>query len=106
SDHIKAKAIAGMTRSGYTGYKVASFRPEANIYIFTDNHPLLNTMNLVWGVRGFYYDNFASTDRTFSDIIEILKERGIVEDGDRVIHTVRMPIVEQATIDAIQISLV
>jgi pyruvate kinase len=106
SDHIKAKAIAGMTRSGYTGYKVASFRPEANIYIFTDNHPLLNTMNLVWGVRGFYYDNFASTDKTFSDIIDILKERGIVEDGDRVIHTASMPIIEQARTNTIKISLV
>jgi pyruvate kinase len=106
SDHIKAKVIAGMTRSGYTGYKVASFRPEAAIYIFTDNYPLLNRMNLVWGVRGFYYDKFNSTDDTFADVVEILQSRGIVDSGDRVIHTASMPILKKNRTNTIKITLV
>lgn len=106
SDHIQAKVIAGMTRSGYTGYKVASFRPEAGIYIFTDNYPLLNRMNLVWGVRGFYYDKFNSTDNTFADVVEILQSRGIVDSGDRVIHTASMPILKKNRTNTIKITLV
>jgi pyruvate kinase len=106
SDHIQAKVIAGMTRSGYTGYKAASFRPEASIFIFTDNLPLLNRLNLVWGVRGFFYDRFSSTDDTFSDVIEILQSRGIVESGDRVIHMASMPILKKNRTNTIKITLV
>jgi len=31
------KAIASMTNSGYTAFKLSSHRPKANIFIFTDN---------------------------------------------------------------------
>lgn len=106
SDHIKAKAIIGMTRSGYTGYKVASFRPKANIFIFTDNISLLNTMNLVWGVRGFYYDAFVSTDQTFEDVLSILKKKKVVKKNDLVINTASMPIKEQQRTNMIKISKV
>lgn len=106
SDHIKAKAIIGMTKSGYTGYKVASFRPKANIFIFTDNISLLNTMNLVWGVRGFFYDAFESTDQTFTDVLSILKKKKVVKKNDLVINTASMPIMEKQRTNMIKISKV
>jgi len=106
SDHIGAKAIIGMTRSGYTGYKVASYRPKAYIFIFTDNLPLLNTMNLVWGVRGFFYDTFESTDNTFEDVLRILKENKVVRKNDTVINTASMPIGAKQRTNMIKISKV
>ena len=106
SDHIGARAIIGMTRSGYTGYKVASFRPKADIYIFTDNLPLLNTMNLVWGVRGFFYNTFESTDNTFEDVLSILKKNKVVKKNDKVINTASMPIMAQQRTNMIKISKV
>lgn len=106
SDHIQAKVIAGMTRSGYNGYKVSSYRPEASIFIFTDNKVLLNRMNLVWGIRGFYYDKFLSTDETFADVIKVLKNRGVVVPGDKVIHTASMPILKKERTNTIKISVV
>ncbi|KOY86707.1 pyruvate kinase [bacterium 336/3] len=101
-----AKVIVGMTNSGYTAYRLASHRPEADIYIFTSNKPLMNTLNLVWGVRTLYYDKFVSTDNTFNDIIEILKERGSVKQGDVVIQLASMPIEEKQRTNAIKISVV
>ena len=106
SDHIGAKAIIGMTRSGYTGYKVASFRPKAEIYIFTDNLSLLNTMNLVWGVRGFFYNTFESTDNTFEDILNVLKKYKVVKKNDTIINTASMPIMAQQRTNMIKISKV
>ncbi|TNE78679.1 MAG: pyruvate kinase [Bacteroidetes bacterium] len=106
SSHLNAKAIVSMTKSGYTGYKIGSFRPEANIFIFTNNLPLLNTLNLVWGVRGFYYDKYHSTDETFNDVIEILRENEFVKQGDLVINTASMPIHEKARTNAIKVSTV
>lgn len=49
SEHLNAKTIIGMTHSGYTGIKISSYRPNCDIFIFTHNHPVLRTLNLVWG---------------------------------------------------------
>ena len=46
SKSVGAKAIVGMTKSGFTGFSLAKNRPEANIYIFTDDKYLLRTM--IW----------------------------------------------------------
>lgn len=106
SAHLNAKAIVSMTRSGYTGYKISSFRPEAKIFIFTNNLPLLNTLNLVWGVRGFFYDKYASTDETFNDVLEILSENEFTQKGDIIINTASMPIHEKSRTNTIKISIV
>ena len=92
ADETRAAAIVGMTKSGYTAFRLASHRPKANIFIFTDYKPVLKILNLVWGVRGYYYDKMESTDNTFSDIKEILKTKGHVANGDVIINTASMPI--------------
>jgi pyruvate kinase len=105
--HVKnAKAISSMTRSGYTAFKLASYRPKANIFIFTNNQPLLNTLSLVWGVRGFFYDKFVTTDETIHDVNEILKAKGYVKTGDIVVNTASMPIQEKSMTNAVKISKV
>ena len=43
-------------------------------------------LSLVWGVRGFYYNKFVSTDHTIEDVRKSLKKSGYVVDGDYVIH--------------------
>lgn len=104
SDHLKASAIVSMTFSGYTAYKISSFRPKAPIYIFTGNTRLLNTLNLVWGVRAFYYKNFESTDQSIQDVNNILKERGFIQSGELVINTASLPIKERTRTNAIKVS--
>ncbi len=89
---IKAKAIVGMTRSGYTAFQLAKCRPNSNIFIFTDNESLLNTLNLVWGVRAFYYNQFHGTDESIADIVHILKNKGLIDKGDVIINLGSMPL--------------
>ena len=62
---VKAKAIISMTKSGYTAFKISAFRPEANIFIFSDDESLLSMLTLIWGVRGLFYNKLSSTDETF-----------------------------------------
>lgn len=104
SDHLKAKAIVSMTFSGYTAYKISSFRPRAMIYIFTGNLRLINTLNLVWGVRTFYYNGFESTDATIQEVNDILKANGMVKAGDLVINTASMPIIDRPRTNTIKVS--
>lgn len=106
SDHLNAKAITGMTQSGYTGFKIASFRPRAYIYIYTSNKRLLTRMNLVWGVRSFYYNKMVSTDETFNDINLGLKKLGLAGVGDLVINTASMPIHERLRTNSLKITII
>jgi pyruvate kinase len=106
SDHLEAKAIIAMTRSGYTGFRVASYRPKANVFIFTDNRSLLNRLSLVWGVRGLFYDEYVSTDQTFQDVTDMLKAEGIVNPGDCVINCASMPIHKKQRTNTIKVTFV
>ena len=92
AEEIGAKAIVGMTSSGYTAFKVSSFRPRNEIYIFSDRMHMLATLNLVWGVRCYYYDRFTTTDETIIDVNDILKRAGRIKKGDIVINTGSMPL--------------
>lgn len=99
-------AIVTMTNSGYTAFRISSHRPKANIFVFTDNHSLLTTLNLVWGVRGFYYDRYESTDKTMEDLKAYLKREGMVKTDDLIINTASMPLAEKGRTNMIRLSQV
>lgn len=101
-----ASAIVAMTHSGATGFKIAAHRPKASIYIFTDNKPLLCTLNLVWGVRGFYYDKYVSTDITFYDIKNCLLQDGLLVSGELFIHIASTPLHEKSTSNTIKLAAI
>lgn len=103
---VEAKAILTMSFTGYTGYKVASQRPNANIFVFTSNRRILTQLNLVWGVKGFYYDKTESTDQTISDIKEMLREAGQINIGDLVINIASMPIESHGNSNMLKLSYV
>jgi pyruvate kinase len=106
SQRTGAKAIISMTHSGYTAQKLSSFRPTAAIYAFTGNHALLNKLSLVWGVQGFYYDKYVSTDHTIADIKYLLKKKGLVNDKDLIINIASMPINEKGQSNMVKLSYV
>ena len=95
AEQIKAKAIITITYSGFNTIKTSSFRPHAFIYAFTNNHTILNTLSLVWGVKGFYYDRGATTDQTIRETKEALKEEKYLKKGDLVVNLASMPVVVQ-----------
>lgn len=102
----EAKAIVGMTSSGYTAFRISSHRPKANIFVLTSNQSLLNQLSLLWGVRAIYYDKSISTDETFQDISSILKQTQQVAPGDVIINTVSMPINKKQRTNTIKLSVV
>ena len=99
-----AKAIVTMTHSGYTAIQISSYRPKADIFVFTSNRALLAKLSLVWGVSGFFYDKMVSTDHTIADIKHILKTEGKMKTGDLVINIASMPISEQGMTNMLKLS--
>lgn len=101
-----ASAIITMTHSGYTAFKLSSYRPNANIFIFTDNKGILRMLNLLWGVRCFYYDKNISTDHTIADIKMILKKKGFIKEGDYIINIASIPLHEKGRANMLKLSAV
>jgi len=106
ASQVGAKAIVGVTRSGYTAYKVAAQRPEADIFIFTDVPSLLSVLSLIWGVHGFYYDRNVSTDQTITELQEILKNKNVLQEGDLVINLASVPLEDQGRTNMIKLGTV
>lgn len=106
AEEIKAKAIVGMTSSGYTAFKISSYRAQPEIYIFSDKMHMLATLNLVWGVRCFYYDRFTTTDDTFKDVTDILKHTKKLKAGDVIVNTASMPIHKRHRTNALKVTIV
>jgi len=104
AQRVDAVAIATMTHSGYTAFKLSSFRPKAGVFAFSSNRRLLSSLSLVWGVRCFFYDKYASTDQTISDIKHILHKHGIAKKGDYVINIASMPITERGMANMMKLS--
>ncbi len=100
----EASAIAVMTSSGYTALEISSYRPNADIYVFTGNKKLLNLLSLVWGVRVFIYEKFESTDGTIQDVNTLLKENNLVTSGQIVINTSSTPLHEKGRTNTIRVS--
>ncbi len=103
---INAKAIVGMTSSGYSAFKSSSHRPNTNIFVFTSNKSILNTMNLVWATRAYYYEKQTSTDETIADVQAILKRDGHVKTGDVFISLASMPIHERNRTNMMKVNVV
>jgi len=106
SRNVRAKAIVGITSSGFTGFRLASHRPSANIFVFTRNKQLLTQMSLVWGVRAYLYTNQISTDATFTDIEQRLKADNHVNTGDIIINTASMPLKVKGRTNMLKIHMV
>ncbi|MEM9921455.1 MAG: pyruvate kinase [Bacteroidota bacterium] len=106
AEDVSAKAIIGMTSSGYTAFKVSSYRPASKIYIFSDSMHMLSTLNLVWGVHCFYYDKFTTTDETIADVTEILKIAGNVLTGDVIVNTGSMPLHRRHRTNMLKVTII
>ncbi len=106
SGDVNAAGIISMTRSGYTGFMISSYRPKARILVFMEDKNLLDTLSIVWGIETFGYKKFASTDETIEDVKKIVKGFGRVKKGDIVINTAAMPVHWKGTTNMLKISLI
>jgi len=103
---IDAKVICTLTNSGYTAFQISAWRPEAHILVFTSNKRILSRLNLLWGVRAYFYDKHVSTDQTVEDVNQIAVDKGYAVAGDFLINLAAMPIVDRGMVNTLRISQV
>lgn len=102
----EAQGIICMTNSGYAAFKLSSQRPKANVFIFTDNREMLSTLSLLWGVRGFYYNRYESTDQTIAEVKDFLKQKGFVKKDDLVVNIASIPMRERGRANMVKLSYI
>ena len=101
---INAEVITTLTASGITAFYISSWRPTSNILVFSSNRRILAMLNLLWGVKGVYYDKFVSTDQTIEDINTLAAERGYLKEGDYAINITSMPVKERGMANTMRIT--
>ena len=104
ANDTKAKAISTLTNSGYTAYQISSWRPKTHVLVFTSNKRILTQLNLLWGVKAFYYDGTESTDRTIEEINKIAVENNLLQKDDKVINLTSMPIEKKGMVNTVRVS--
>ncbi len=106
ANDIEASAICTLTNSGYTAYQISAWRPLSHVLVFTSNRNILNQLNLLWGVKAFYYNNLNSTDKTVEEINQIALEKGYVEKEDMIVNLTAMPIESKGMVNTLRISII
>ena len=106
ANDISAKAICTLTNSGYTAFQISAWRPQAQVLVFTSNKRILNQLNLLWGVKTFYYNNLNSTDKTVEEINQIAYEKGFIEKDDFVVNLTAMPIESRGMVNTLRVSTI
>lgn len=72
--------------------------------VFTSNKAILTQLNLLWGVKSFFYDKSVSTDDTVTDVNEIAREKGFVDKGDFLINLAAMPVANKGMVNTLRVS--
>lgn len=100
------EAIVTLTYSGYTAFQIAAHRPNSNIIVFSSNKRVLTMLNLLWGVRAFYYDMQKSTDETIIQVNMLALNNGFVEQGDFVINLNATPAYEGGKTNTLRLTTI
>ncbi len=102
--NVDATVIGTLTLSGSTAHRIAKFRPEVQVFAFTESKRVCNQLGLVWGVTPILIKAHPDTDKSIRLMEHKLQELGMLEDGDRAIFTSGMPVAERGRTNMIKVS--
>jgi pyruvate kinase len=80
-----ARAIAVFTESGKTAVLMAGERTSTRVFAFSPHLRTLQRLALVWGVCGLKVSHVRTSHEMTLDGERLLRERGLVGDGDRLV---------------------
>ena len=84
---LEASVIVAPSVSGFTTRMLSKWRPKALIAGLSPSMTAVRQMQLYWGVKPFHAKRAESTDALLLASVELLKEKGIVKEGQIVVAT-------------------
>jgi pyruvate kinase len=82
AEDLHMGAIAVFTESGNTARLISKYRPQAEIYAFSQVAPVCNRMNLLWGVHPVRHKQTRSAEDMVSAAEKELMRQGKIKIGD------------------------
>ncbi len=85
AENLQAKAIVAYTHKGDSVRRIAGMGPGCPIFAVTDNKKTYNQLSIAWDVYPVLVEGEESIEKTIEAGIEILKQRELLEKGDKVV---------------------
>ncbi|PKP10583.1 MAG: pyruvate kinase [Bacteroidetes bacterium HGW-Bacteroidetes-4] len=104
AQQTRAKSIIVLTYSGYTAFRIASHRPDANIFAFTPEIGLLRQMSLLWGTRPYLSNEFLFTNDAVEFTLKYLKENNLIDENELIVHVGSIPLNKRGQTNMVKLS--
>jgi pyruvate kinase len=106
ADSLGLDTVVAFTVSGDTALLVSKYRPSARIVAFTPDEHTYHQMALMWGVRPLRFERLESTDEMILAADRMLREEGIVEEGEWVAMTAGIPPNQRASTNILKLHVI
>lgn len=100
---LDAKVIVCLTTTGKTAKLISSFRPKARLIALTDQLPVLNRLEIIWGLQTLLVPSYQNVEEVVEQVQKLLVEYGLAKGGDKVILTWGWPIKDSAKTNSLYI---
>jgi len=77
--------IFATTTTGFTAHLISHFRPDARLFIATEDEHTYRQLALVWGVRAFLFQGEEDEGRLIELLVDEAKKNNHVQSGDEVV---------------------
>ncbi len=91
-ERLSARCIVAFTKSGDTARRLARFRSELPLVVFTPERQTQQALTLVWGVNAQLAEEVTSTDAMVHQVDVALGNMGTFEVGERVVIVSGSPV--------------
>lgn len=98
-----AELIVAHTTSGSTARNISKYRPETPIIGFTNTEVTERQLQLVWGVRPYYQENFGTVDDMIEGSAKRVKDLNFAEQNDTLVLSAGIPASVTGTTNMMQI---
>ncbi len=88
---MNAAAIVVFTEFGKKAKLVSKFKPNSQIYAFTNNFDTMNNLNMYYGIKPFFLKKIDDEKTAIKEATEFLKSNKFLKKGDLVLFTAGSP---------------
>lgn len=100
---LDAKVIVCLTTTGKTAKQISGFRPKARLIALTNQLPVLNRLEMIWGLQTLLVPNYESVEQVVEQVQKLLVEYGLAKGGDKIVLTWGWPIQDGAKTNSLYI---
>ncbi|MCB0379183.1 MAG: pyruvate kinase [Bdellovibrionales bacterium] len=94
SEQLQARTIVCLSTTGKTAQMISKYRPKAKLIAATSEKEALSRLELCWGIQTLQIDRYSNIEEAFSQIEGLLIGHGIIKEGDYVVLTLGLPVLE------------